>query len=248
MAAAAKPRAILFDVDDTIISSYGRPDLAWRAVATELVDHLVPHHPDRIADAITTFGMEFWSDPVRHQTARIRIAEARRVIVAGAFERLAAEDKSFNLPRPVVETLADRFTAYRDEQLHILPDAHRVIDEMRTRGLRLALVTNGGTEVQRAKITRFDLAQRFDHVQIEEEAGFGKPDERAYRHAMTTLGVAPNETWMVGDNLEWEVVAPQRLGIHAVWYDLEGQGLPTGSDAQPDLIIRSLRELLDHLA
>jgi putative hydrolase of the HAD superfamily len=49
---------------------------------------------------------------------------------------------------------------------------------------------------------------------------------------------------MVGDNLEWEVVAPQRLGIHAIWHDVVGEGLPQGSPIRPDRIIRSLPELL----
>jgi putative hydrolase of the HAD superfamily len=49
---------------------------------------------------------------------------------------------------------------------------------------------------------------------------------------------------MVGDNLEWEVVAPQRLGIYAIWYDGYGIGLPPGSPIRPDRIIRSLPELL----
>jgi hypothetical protein len=34
------------------------------------------------------------------------------------------------------------------------------------------------------------------------EHGFGKPEERAYNHAMEVLGVGPDETWIVGDNLE----------------------------------------------
>jgi putative hydrolase of the HAD superfamily len=61
---------------------------------------------------------------------------------------------------------------------------------------------------------------------------------------LEAVGVTAGETWMVGDNLEWEVVAPQRLGIYAVWHDHLGKGLPEGSDARPDLIIRSLGELL----
>ena len=66
----------------------------------------------------------------------------------------------------------------------------------------------------------------------------------AYRHAMGVLGVEPHETWMVGDNLEWEVMAPQRIGIHAVWHDSLGNGLPEGTPARPDRIIRGLAELL----
>lgn len=144
----------------------------------------------------------------------------------------------------MLHRLADRFTAYRDEQMHLFPGAHAVVDGFRARGVRLALVTNGAAEAQRAKIARFELALRFDHIQIEGEHGFGKPEERAYRHALEALGVAPGEAWMVGDNLEWEVAAPQRLGIHAIWVDGAGEGLPAGSTIRPDRIIRAVAELI----
>ena len=58
------------------------------------------------------------------------------------------------------------------------------------------------------------------------------------------LGVRPHETWMVGDNLEWEVVAPQRLGIYAIWCDVHGIGLPPDSPVRPDRIVRSIAETL----
>ena len=53
-----------------------------------------------------------------------------------------------------------------------------------------------------------------------------------------------HETWMVGDNLEWEVAAPQRLGIHAIWFDGEGEGVPPGSAVTPDRIVTALPQLL----
>ena len=91
---------------------------------------------------------------------------------------------------------------------------------------------------------RFQLAHRFHHIQIEGEQGFGKPEERAYLHAMDALGVTAADTWMIGDNLEWEVEVPQKLGIYAIWMDVHGDGLPPGSTVKPDRIIRSLGELL----
>ena len=124
--------------------------------------------------------------------------------------------------------LADRFTAYREEEMFVFPGAHDAIDELKARGVKLALVTNGAAGAQRAKVERFALSDRFDHIQIEGEHGFGKPEERAYLHAMQALGVTASETWMIGDNLEWEVVAPQRLGIYAIWIDVHGDGLPAG--------------------
>src|SRR6202795_4070199 len=140
--------------------------------------------------------------------------------------------------------LADRFTAYRDAEQFVFPGAHDAIDALKALGVKLALVTNGAAEPQRAKVERFALTHRFDLIQIEGEHGFGKPDERAYRHAMQALGVTAPETWMVGDNLEWGVEVQQRLGIYSIWIDAHGEGLPAESTVKPDRIIRSLTELL----
>jgi putative hydrolase of the HAD superfamily len=148
------------------------------------------------------------------------------------------------LPTDLARPVAEHFHAWREEQVAFFPRAVETVDELKARGVKLALVTNGDATGQRAKIARFDLAHRFDHVQIEGEAGFGKPEERAYLHAMAALGVGPADTWMVGDNLEWEVAAPQRLGIYGIWHDHLGDGLPPESPVRPDRIIRAIPELL----
>jgi putative hydrolase of the HAD superfamily len=172
----------------------------------------------------------------------MKLDEARRLTVTGGFAALGANGHA--LSDDLAVRLANRFTAYREEEMFVFPGAHDAIDELKARGVKLALVTNGAAGSQRAKIERFALSDRFDHIQIEGEHGFGKPEERAYLHAMQALGVTASDTWMIGDNLEWEVVAPQRLGIYAIWIDVHGDGLPEGSAVKPDRIIRSLTELL----
>ena len=53
---------------------------------------------------------------------------------------------------------------------------------------------------------------------------------------------------MVGDNLEWEVATPQRLGIFSIWVDSAGTGLPDTANVNPDGIIRTLSALTDFLS
>jgi putative hydrolase of the HAD superfamily len=235
------PPAILIDLDETILSAYGRPDIAWNEVATEFATELAPLSPQQVAIAIVHSGRKFWetADPAW----RLKLADARHEVVRGGFSALAAAGHTAPSPE-IAGRLADRYTAYREEQMFVFPGAHDAIDALKVLGVKLALVTNGAAGIQRAKVERFALAHRFDHIQIEGEHGFGKPDERAYRHAMQALGVTAPETWMVGDNLEWEVEVPQRLGIYAIWMDVHGEGLPQGSPVKPDRIIRSLAELL----
>ena len=109
----------------------------------------------------------------------------------------------------------------------------------------MALVTNGDKSQQREKIERYDLGRYFDVILIEGEFGAGKPEEVVYRHVLERLGVAAREAWMVGDNLEWDVAAPQRLGLTGVWVDRAGTGLAAGSAVHPHRIIREFRELAD---
>jgi putative hydrolase of the HAD superfamily len=232
---------MLIDMDDTILSAYGRPEIAWNHVAAEFAGEFGPLSPREVAAAVLAFARSFWA--TAEPAWRLKLAEARHLTVKGGFAALAAAGHA-PLPDDLAVRLADRFTTYREEEMFVFPGAHEAIDKLKALGVRLALVTNGAADTQRAKVERFELTHRFDHIQIEGEHGFGKPEERAYLHAMAALGVTAADTWMIGDNLEWEVATPQRLGIYAIWLDAHGEGLPEGSTVRPDRIIRSLTELL----
>ena len=234
---------MLIDLDDTIISAYNNPGAVWIEVATELSGRLGGLTPAAAAAAIIAQAERFWADAEQGRIWRQRLHAARRKIVRGAFAELAVNGAQ-TIDDETSNELADRFSRYREERTHLFPGAIEAIDALGAEGILLGLVTNGAAPLQRPKIERFGLEQRFHHIQIEGEHGFGKPEERAYLHAMEALRVEPHETWMVGDNLEWEVAAPQRLGIYGVWHDYAGAGVPEGSTIVPDRIIRSLTELV----
>ena len=240
MAVTKLPRAMLIDMDDTILSAYGRPEIAWNHIAAEFADELAPLPPPAVATAVLAFARNFWS--TAEPAWRLKLGEARRVTVQGGFDALAAAGHA-QLPADLAIRIADRFTEYREEEMFVFPGAHDAIDALRALGIKLALVTNGAADTQRAKVERFELAHRFHHIQIEGEHGFGKPEEKAYRHAMAALGVGPEDTWMVGDNLEWEIVAPHGSVFTRSGTTVTASGYPATPDpARPHF--RRLSELL----
>ncbi len=236
------PRAILFDLDDTILDC-GDVTAAWLHIIESFQDAIGGLDPAALTARVRITADAFWANPDRHRIGRQDLWTSRRQIVEQTFEAIAGEGGP-TLTRATAHTIADRFTVYREEQVCVFPGAIETVEALRSQGIRLALVTNGASEPQRAKIDKFDLVRHFDHVQVEGEMGFGKPEERAYRHALEALRAAPAEAWMVGDNLEWEVTAPQRLGVFGVWHDHLRTGLPEGSPHKPDRIVQSLTELL----
>lgn len=236
------PQAILFDLDDTIITEGERYRILVQ-VASEFQDFLPGLDPIAVADRLEAALASYWADPEQARETRLRanggIRQARHRIVTETFESFDIADAA-----GLAGIFSSRFTELRAIGAREFDGARHTLETLRNTGVRLGLVTNGAAEIQRAKLERFSLAALFDHIQIESEHGFGKPDPRAYRHALEALGATPATTWMVGDNLEWEVAAPQRLGIFAIWHDHLGRGLPPDTSVRPDRIIRQLPELL----
>jgi FMN phosphatase YigB (HAD superfamily) len=75
-------------------------------------------------------------------------------------------------------------------------------------------------------------------------AGLRRWASSIYKRALEALQASSRDAWMVGDNLELDVAAPQRLGIHGVWLDYAKRGVPPGSLVTPDRIITALSELI----
>ena len=233
------PAAIILDLDDTILDS-GDPDIAWRRICAEYSADFDGLAPTRFFDALIEARDRFWASDRQAREGRLDLHAARRTIFTEAFSSLGVAT-----PEPtLLEAMARRYTALRDEAVVPFRGALAALERLRGSGAKLALLTNGSTEKQWGKIRQFGLAEFFDHIQVEGDVGFGKPDPRAFRHALAALGVRPEETWMVGDNLLSDIEGAQRLGIFAIWIDAHGNGLDADAGVIPDRVVNSLGQLL----
>ena len=123
--------------------------------------------------------------------------------------------------------IPERYDSCRDTRTALFPGAVDVLTWLRGSGCRLALLRRTAPPTLNArKIERFRLAPLFDLILMEGKSGFGKPDERIYRLALTELAAAPHRTWMIGDNLEFDVGQPQKLGITGIWVNATGADVP----------------------
>ncbi len=231
------PKAMLLDLDDTILDDSGNVGTCWRNACHDHRSELGDLDSDRLYDAVERTRAWFWSDPDRHREGRLELNIARREIVRASLARFGIEDAS------LAASIADSYRSRRDLGVQPLPGAMETVRWLRQRGCRMALLTNGSAEVQRSKVTRFQLEDLFDAILIEGELGYGKPDARIYRLALGKLGARAAETAMVGDSLECDVCGPQQVGIRGIWIDVRGEGLPLQYNIHPNRIIRRLSDL-----
>jgi HAD superfamily hydrolase (TIGR01509 family) len=123
------------------------------------------------------------------------------------------------------------------------PGAKRTFAELRKRGYKMAVLSNGWNPLQIRKAQRAG----FDGpVLASADIGEQKPCVRAFEALLDALGTRPEQTWYVGDDPRGDVHGARNAGMHGIWIDAEERPFPPELPP-PEYTIRALDALLDIL-
>jgi HAD superfamily hydrolase (TIGR01549 family) len=145
-----------------------------------------------------------------------------------------------------VEARAARYWAYPPASLY--PDVVPCLEALDGR-FRLGVIANQPSSVRRA-MERDGLTRFFEVWGVSDDLGLQKPDPKLFTHVLSTAGVEPARTAMIGDRLDYDVRPAKETGMRAVWV-LRGEAPdhPTASQlAEADAAVRDLAEIPDVLA
>ena len=231
------PRAVILDLDDTLITDDAVSQRCWKVVAEKyapLIGNITPQELLSIIQATTGI---FWADPENHRKGRLQLYQTRRELVAQALIQAQLGEQKLGFE------IADAFTDEKNQSITLIPGALETLQYLKSLAMPLALVTNGGSAVQHGKIERFGLEQYFDCVIVEGDFGYGKPDKQVFEACLKQFMVKPSEAWMVGDDLNRDIGGAMNVGIRGIWVDWRQKGLPIASGVKPDRTIRTLADL-----
>ncbi|MGE7881784.1 HAD family hydrolase [Bacillus sp. NPDC094077] len=110
--------------------------------------------------------------------------------------------------------------------------------------VKVAIITNGSTERQKAKIINTNLNSCFDTIIISEEVGCSKPDKRIFELALNKLNVQPEDTLFVGDDLEKDIGGCHNANIKGIWFN--PNMIKNNTDKKPYAEITSFDSLLSY--
>ncbi|MGC5166409.1 HAD family hydrolase [Luteimicrobium sp. DT211] len=137
-----------------------------------------------------------------------------------------------------------RFRAGIVERLRAYDGVLADLDTLRAAGHRVAVVTNGTSAQQRAKVARTGIEEHVDVVVVSDEEGVAKPDPRLLEIALHRLGAAGADrggVWMVGDAAHADVAAGRAAGVRTAWVS---HGRVWEGPAGPDVVGSTTREAL----
>ena len=113
--------------------------------------------------------------------------------------------------------------------------------------VRMSVITNGLSDVQRSRFKRSPLTPYFDSIIISEEVGARKPEPRIFDAAMQSYReVDRSEVLMVGDSLSSDIAGGNSAGMHTCWFNPDG-AVREELQERPTYEIRELSELANLL-
>lgn len=112
-----------------------------------------------------------------------------------------------------------------DYYLHVMPDqilltegTIELLDYLKSRFYKMAIITNGFSEVQRRKLETSGLSHYFSAIFISEEIKSPKPEKEIFEHALTSMNARKSQSIMIGDDWEMDVMGASKFGIDAVYF------------------------------
>jgi 2-haloacid dehalogenase len=128
-------------------------------------------------------------------------------------------------------------------KLDVFPDVVEALGELRKRGKRLAILSNGSPSMLDAVVRHAGLDKSFEHVLSAEEVGIYKPSRRVYRLAMQKFHIqdAPSICFVSANS--WDAQAAAQFGFQVARLarsNKRDDNLP----GKPARIISSLHDML----
>lgn len=197
-----KPKAIIFDTDNTLYSY----DPAHKA-ATKAVE----------VKACNLLGVSSKEFNKAFIAARLEIKEQLKK-TASSHSRLLYYQRTIEvlgLNTQILMTLDLEQTYWRTflSNCQLFPEVREFIIDLKNAGVVIAIITDLTAQIQFRKVVYFGLDNYFDYVVTSEEAGADKPNKASFEIALRKLQTPPENIWMIGDDANADIMGASQFNM-----------------------------------
>jgi putative hydrolase of the HAD superfamily len=241
-------RGAIFDLGSTLISnefnnrwSVLRPSMI-ASLSADLHAQGLAFADEGFAEAFTRTFNDF---DAQRQTHFKEITS--EYVLRTTFDSLGLTPDGLNFARALAAYFAPSEALWKP-----MPGVYEMLETLRARGLRLAIVSNAADDanVQRL-IDNHRLRPYFDPITVSAAAGVRKPNPRIFDPVFAAWRILPADVVMIGDTLGADILGAHNVGMKSIWVTMEAD-TPANDAHQhtiiPDAVAASLAELPDLLA
>ena len=159
--------------------------------------------------------------------------------------RIALACQGFDGNSAAIKYFGLEKTPWHSEDELPFSDARSTLETLCRKGYRLGIIANQNPGLEK-RLENWGLRQYFEVIAASAEIGYAKPDKEIFEWAFKLAGCTAQESVMVGDRLDNDIIPAKAVGMKTVWVK---NGLAKYQDADlgkgvADYQISSLSELL----
>lgn len=217
---------VLLDIDGTLMDFEKAQDIAFERLMEK---HDIPYSLE-VYDTYKKINKSLW-DALERGEIKKELLKTERFRLF--LEALDVEREVLTVTKDYEEALG--MGAY-------LFEGAAEVCEYLSQHCRLAVVTNGITNIQNNRLEKAQIKQHFEKVFISEEIGHNKPDLKFFEKVFEQFpGIPASRMLIVGDSLSADIKGGNTAGIATCWYNPSGN--VAGDEFEITHEIKKLEEL-----
>ena len=191
-------KAVFFDIDDTLYDTSGFAKLARKAALNAMIDAGLPLSHDNAYKLLREIIKEKGSNYDQHLNVLTK--------------RVFGEEKPLLIALGMITYHNVKFALLR-----LFPETMSTLIYLKAEGYHLGVISNGLTIKQYEKLVRLGLHHFFDSVVTSQEANVEKPDETIFKMAMERMGCKAENSVMIGNSFNDDILGAINAGMSAVF-------------------------------
>lgn len=223
---------LIFDADDTLFDFAASERIALR---NTILDFKIDYDEAVHLPIYQTINDAIWKEFENGTITQKKLKTER-------FRRLSTTLKvDFD-----EQEFATRYMQHLADASILLPKAEELVLTL-SKKVRMAIITNGLTDVQEKRIRKSVIAHHFEVIAISEELGIAKPDPGIFEYVFDRMKIEDRtKVLMIGDSLHSDIQGGINAGIATCWYRSGDSRNPKGIQAKYE--IEDLDQLLEILS
>ena len=226
---------LFIDFDDTLYDTHGNAVIALSETFEAFHLERWFSDPQVFYDAYWMANIDLWS---RYSKGEID----RPFLIVERFRRPLSEGKGLEVTKELCLEMSDRFLEFCSSKPGVVEGAHELMDDLKRKGYRMHMTSNGFHEVQYKKLEACGLRDYFDTIILSEDAGVNKPSPLYFDYAFKVSGANKDTTLMIGDNLQTDIQGALNAGIDALLFN-RWKVNPEEADKRPTFVVDRLLDI-----
>ena len=204
-----KIKHVFFDLDHTLWDFEKNSNLTFKQL---FETHKINLELDDFLKVYSPINFEYWK---KYREERVSKKDLRYGRLKDTFDAL-----NYKISDALIDVLSHDYIEVLPSNNHLFDGAFDLLEYLKPK-YQLHIITNGFEEVQSLKMQKSGIYKYFKEVITSESVGVKKPNPKVFKFALKKANATSEESIMIGDNLEADIIGALDCGIASIHFNLQ---------------------------